>query len=79
MAYVFHSPRESPAHVVANTSPCSPGATPSSSQAYVMKCDSIESLSNEENLALLQSEDKSKSTSSLLIFFDGSDVQDTCV
>ena len=57
----------------------SPSASPTQGQTYVTKCDSIESLSNEENSALLKAEDKSKSESSLLIYFDGDDVQDTCV
>ena len=50
------------------------------SQAYVTKCDSVESLGNEENAALLKPEDKSKSESSLLIYFDKEDEEkDTCV
>jgi hypothetical protein len=46
------------------------------------KCDSIESLNTEENSALLKEEDKSKSQSSLLIYFDEQELdamQDTCV
>ena len=57
----------------------STGAMTSPTQAYVAECDSIESLGMEENSALLKEEEKSKSENSLLIFFDGTDVQDTCV
>ena len=57
----------------------SPSLSPAQSQTYVNKCDSVESLNNEENLALLQEEEKTKSQSSLVIFFDGTEMQDTCV
>eukprot|EP00918_Siedleckia_nematoides_P035167 GHVU01076413.1.p1 GENE.GHVU01076413.1~~GHVU01076413.1.p1 ORF type:complete len:105 (+),score=12.53 GHVU01076413.1:1-315(+) len=58
----------------------SPFSSPIQSQTYMTKCDSLESLSNDgEHAALLKESEKSKSHSSLLIFFDGSDVQDTCV
>ena len=56
-----------------------PPAASTAPQTYVAQCDSIESLGMEENSALLRDEEKSKSENSLLIFFDGTDVQDTCV
>lgn len=54
---------------------------PVQTQAYVTKCDSVESLGTEENAALLKPEDKSKSESSLLIYFDDKEEEekDTCV
>lgn len=52
---------------------------PMKSQAYVIDCDSTESLSG-ENAPLLKSEDKSQSQSSLLIYFDENDAgEGTCV
>lgn len=49
-------------------------------QAYVSKCESVESLNDEENSSLLTKEEKkSMSNSSILVFFDGSDLQDTRV
>ena len=55
--------------------------SPSQSQAYVSKCDSVESLNSGENAALLKKEEKTRSQSSLLIFFDDKEIdgQDSCV
>ena len=57
------------------------GALPPSScaQAYVAKCDSVESLNCGESAALLNMEDTSRSQTSLLIYFDDKDMQDTVV
>ena len=68
-----------PAGPHASDTPQLNSANTTPSQAYVAECDSIESLGMEENSALLREEEKSKSENSLLIFFDGTDVQDTCV
>ncbi len=48
---------------------------------HVTECDSVDSLGldEREDSALLKEEEKSQSENSLLIFFDGTDVQDTCV
>ena len=68
-----------PAGPHASNTPQPNSANTAPAQAYVAECDSIESLGMEENSALLREEEKSKSENSLLIFFDGTDVQDTCV
>ena len=72
----------SAAMVTATGVPMATGISPTGSQTYMAKCDSIESLNTEENSALLKEDDKSKSQSSLLIYFDEHDMdnmQDTCV
>ena len=75
------SPSHSPVRPVKEPRSPSPAATctASASQAYVAKCDSVESLNCGENAALLNSEDKSRSQTSLLIYFDDKDMQDTVV
>ncbi|KAL5011899.1 hypothetical protein ScPMuIL_010450 [Solemya velum] len=57
----------------------SPAASPTHSQAYVVRCDSSESLNVNESSALLR-EDESDSQNSLCIFFDeGGKMRDTIV
>ena len=72
-------PRVASPPAALDPAPAGPGAA----QTYVAEeeCDSIESLGLEEqeDAALLKDEEKSKSENSLLIYFDGTDVQDTCV
>ncbi|XP_064639472.1 protein unc-80 homolog [Lineus longissimus] len=48
-------------------------------QTYMSRTDSVESITTSENSALLKQDEKTKSQSSLCIYFDANDVQDTCV
>ncbi|XP_074657337.1 protein unc-80 homolog [Tubulanus polymorphus] len=48
-------------------------------QVYMSRYDSVESISTSENSALLKEDEKTKSQNSLCIYFDATDVQDTCV
>lgn len=76
------SPSSSPTRCRPAVAGAAAPPTSSSPDTYMMKCDSIESLNTEENSALLKEEDKSKSQSSLLIYFDEHELenmQDTCV
>lgn len=59
-----------------------PPSPPARANAYIApmaRCDSLESLHTSENSALLRDEERRGKATSICMYFDGKDVEDTCV